>query len=54
MKNLTNEELKNINGWWVNIGLLVGIADGLKFIFGLIDGIIRPLKCNYEIYERIK
>ena len=46
MKNLTNEELKNIDGGGVNIGLLVGIAAGVTFIIGLIDGIIRPLKCN--------
>ena len=46
MKNLNDKELMNINGGGVNIGLVVGIAAGVTFLIGLIDGIIRPLKCN--------
>lgn len=46
MKNLTNEELKNVNGGGINIGVIAGIAAGITFIVGIIDGIIRPLKCN--------
>lgn len=46
MIKLTNEELKNINGGGINIGLIAGIAAGITFIVGIIDGIIRPLKCN--------
>ena len=46
MNNLNDKELMNINGGGVNIGLVVGIAAGVTFLIGLIDGIIRPLKCN--------
>ena len=46
MINLTNTELKEINGGGINIGLIAGIAAGVTFLIGLIDGIIRPLKCN--------
>lgn len=46
MKNLNDKELMNINGGGVNIGAIVGIAAGITFLIGLIDGIIRPLKCN--------
>ena len=46
MKNLTNSEMKNISGGGVNIGLWLGIGAGVSFLIGLIDGIIRPLKCN--------
>ena len=46
MKNLTNEELKNVNGGGVNIGLIVGIVAGATFLISVIDGIFRPLKCN--------
>ena len=47
MKNLTNEELKEINGGGISFGILAGIAAGISFIIGVIDGLIRPLKCNY-------
>lgn len=46
MKNLNDKELMSIDGGAVKIGLVVGIAAGITFIVGLIDGIIRPLKCN--------
>jgi len=46
MKNLTIKEMKNINGGGFNVGLWVGIGAGVSFIIGLIDGLIRPLKCN--------
>ena len=46
MKNLNDKELMNINGGGINIGLVVGIAAGVTFLIGVIDGIIRPLKCN--------
>ena len=46
MNNLNDKELMNINGGGVNIGLVVGIAAGVTFLIGIIDGIIRPLKCN--------
>ena len=46
MNLMTKEEMKNINGGGVNIGLWIGIGAGISFIIGFIDGIIRPLKCN--------
>ena len=46
MKKLSDNELMNVEGGAVKIGLIVGIAAGITFIVGLIDGIIRPLKCN--------
>ena len=46
MNNLNDKELMNINGGGINIGLVVGIAAGVTFLIGVIDGIIRPLKCN--------
>ena len=46
MRSLTNEELKNVCGGGINIGLWAGIAAGVTFIIGFIDGMVRPLKCN--------
>lgn len=46
MKKLNDKELMNVEGGAIKIGLIVGIAAGITFIVGLIDGIIRPLKCN--------
>ena len=45
MKKLTDNEMKKINGGF-NVGLWLGIGAGVSFLIGLIDGIIRPLKCN--------
>lgn len=46
MKNLNDKELMNVNGGGINIGIVVGIAAGVTFLIGVIDGIIRPLKCK--------
>lgn len=46
MKNLTNEELKCVNGGGFHIGIGLGIIAGVTFIIGVIDGLIRPMKCN--------
>ena len=46
MNKLSDKDLMNINGGGLNIGIVVGIAAGVTFLIGLIDGIIRPLKCN--------
>ena len=44
--NSVFDEMKKINGGGINIGLIIGIGAGVSFLIGLIDGIIRPLKCN--------
>ena len=46
MKNLSDLELMNIEGGAIRAGIVIGIAAGVTFLIGLIDGIIRPLKCN--------
>ena len=46
MKNLNDKELMNIEGGAIKAGLVIGIAAGVTFLIGLIDGIFRPLKCN--------
>ena len=46
MKKLETQELTNINGGGLTMskGLLIGAA--LVFIIGVIDGFVRPLRCN--------
>ena len=46
MKNLNDNELMNVNGGAVNIGIIAGISIGIAFIVGIFDGIVRPLKCR--------
>lgn len=46
MKNIIDNELKKIDGGGVNIGAIFGIAAGVTFIIGVIDGLFRPLRCN--------
>lgn len=46
MKRLTDKELMNIDGGAVKIGIGILIVAGITFIAGVIDGIVRPLKCN--------
>ena len=44
MKKLDNCELRSINGGGIGIAFLVGA--GITFLIGVIDGYVRPLKCN--------
>jgi len=44
--NLTNNELKQISGGGVSLGLGLLIAAGVIFLVGVIDGYVRPLGCN--------
>ena len=46
MIEISNNELKQINGGSFNVGIAIAIAAGITFIVGVIDGIVRPLKCN--------
>ncbi len=43
---LSNYELSTINGGKANYALYFGIAAAVTFIIGVIDGFLRPLKCN--------
>jgi hypothetical protein len=44
MERLNQIELKNINGG--GIGFLIGLGALITFIIGIVDGYVRPLKCN--------
>lgn len=44
MKEIDKNELKQIEGGGVGLGL--AIIAGAVFIIGVIDGYVRPLKCN--------
>ncbi len=44
MERLGKNELKKISGGGLGTGLLIGA--GVIFLIGVIDGYIRPLKCN--------
>lgn len=44
MVKLEKEELMKVSGGGFGLGLL--IATGVVFLIGVIDGYIRPLKCN--------
>ena len=46
MYNLTNDELRNIRGGAISFGAGLLIGAGIVFLIGVIDGYIRPLKCN--------
>lgn len=43
---LEKSELININGGGISFGLGAAIVGGIIFIVGVIDGYVRPLKCN--------
>ena len=45
MIELSNNELHEINGGG-GISLGLAIFAGITFIIGVIDGYVRPLKCN--------
>ena len=46
MEKLRKNDLKKINGGGISatVGILIGA--GIVFLIGLIDGYVRPLKCN--------
>lgn len=46
MKTLNREELILIKGGAIKWAILAAIAAGITFLIGVVDGIVRPLKCN--------
>lgn len=46
MIKLNTKEMKQINGGAIRFGVVLAIGALASFIVGLIDGYIRPLKCN--------
>lgn len=45
MKEMSLNELREVNGG-AHIGIAFAIAAGVTFLIGVIDGFVRPLKCN--------
>lgn len=45
MEVIKKEELIKVQGGF-KLGLIFGISVAVTFIIGVIDGIVRPLKCN--------
>ena len=45
MKQLTREEEKNIVAGY-SLARMFSVAGILTFLIGIIDGYVRPLKCN--------
>lgn len=46
MIKLNKNELMNVNGGDFSIGAGFLIGAGIVFLIGVIDGYVRPLKCN--------
>ena len=46
MLEITNKVLKNIKGGGLSLWGGIGIIAGIIFAIGVIDGYVRPLKCN--------
>lgn len=44
MNELTSNELSSIRGG--GLGLALGITAGIIFLIGIVDGYVRPLRCN--------
>ena len=45
---LTNEQLFNVTGGADKIGVIAGIMAAVSFVFGIIDGYVRPASCNLK------
>ncbi len=43
---LTTEQLMEISGGGINMGVYLAIGGLITFIIGVIDGYLRPLSCN--------
>ncbi len=43
---LTKNELLLVTGGAINLGLLTAIGAATTFFAGIVDGFLRPIKCN--------
>lgn len=43
---LSNNELMNINGGGMKIGLFLALGGFVTLLVGIVDGYLRPLACN--------
>lgn len=43
---LNSEELMKVSGGSLSVGGWFALGGGVIFAIGIIDGILRPLKCN--------
>lgn len=43
---LSKEELLDVNGGAIKMSVGLAIGAGITFVIGLVDGILRPLKCR--------
>lgn len=46
MTELNEKELMNVQGGGISLGTGLLIVAGVAFVVGVIDGIVRPLKCR--------
>ncbi len=46
MHKLNDSEMMNINGGSISVGAVLLITAGVTLVAGIVDGIIRPLRCN--------
>lgn len=46
MNKLDKKELLEIEGGAFNPAIALGISAGIVFLIGVIDGFVRPMKCN--------
>ena len=46
MKKLTEQELTLVEGGAISFGLIAAITAGVTFLIGVVDGIVRPLRCR--------
>lgn len=43
---MNQKELMKVNGGGIGFGLGLLISAGIVFLIGVVDGFVRPLKCN--------
>ena len=46
MEQINKEELQNIDGGGISLLGVAGIVAAAVFLIGVIDGYVRPKKCN--------